>query len=448
MSWTKIVPTLLLTIIYAHSFLATAFQTNKISFHASPIQRHLKLRPFLSTSTSFNEKRNVSSFTKTFMTKNIQDVEIQSMNQSQNILQSRYITKVEKYSRLPVWPVWNGVFIFLLSKIFGNELASKVENSIGGRVCPNFFQPDQKSSPFIMLVHHVHSFTPYDPLRFIQSTFFPEGFPSHPHRGFITVTYCLNGGMVHRDSMGVKQIYGAEKRHGGKHTQWLHTGAGLLHEEMWDIQSQNIFDSSKQELYQLWLNVPSYDKLTSPKIELLGGENSTPTIEKSNTKTIVICGEYDGTSASVETSSDVTILHVQMDSGSTWHHKASATHETVILYLRQGSISMKGYDIDTDNVEENMILETHSTAYLSPQGDDLTITCHSKDIKADFLLLLGAPLDEPISAQGSMVMNSPTEINRAYADYQRGEMGAPWDQALSDEEWKLHTQKYPSRYSL
>lgn len=95
---------------------------------------------------------------------------------------SRSIARLEKFSRLPVWPVWNGVFIFIVSKLFGEETAAKLEDAIGGRVCPNFFQSEQ-TSPFIMLVHHRHSFAPWDPLRFLQRTFFPEGFPAHPHRG-------------------------------------------------------------------------------------------------------------------------------------------------------------------------------------------------------------------------------------------------------------------------
>lgn len=94
----------------------------------------------------------------------------------------RTIDRIEKFSRLPVWPVWNGVFLFFVSKVFGEEAAANLEDAIGGRVCPNFFQPE-RTSPFIMLVHHRHSFAPWDPLRYLQRTFFPEGFPAHPHRG-------------------------------------------------------------------------------------------------------------------------------------------------------------------------------------------------------------------------------------------------------------------------
>jgi len=117
----------------------------------------------------------------------------------------RRIESIERFARLPVWPVWNGVAIFVVSRLLGKDIAARLEDAIGGRVCPNFFNPPERTSPFIMLVHHRHSFAVWDPLRYIQRTFFPEGFPAHPHRGFITVTYFLRGGFLHRDSMGIKQ---------------------------------------------------------------------------------------------------------------------------------------------------------------------------------------------------------------------------------------------------
>ena len=92
----------------------------------------------------------------------------------------RRVASVERFARLPVWPVWNGVAIFVVSRLFGKDVAAKLEDAIGGRVCPNFFNPPDKTSPFIMLVHHRHSFAAWDPLRYIQRTFFPEGFPAHP----------------------------------------------------------------------------------------------------------------------------------------------------------------------------------------------------------------------------------------------------------------------------
>lgn len=364
------------------------------------------------------------------------------------------MNKIDKFARLPVWPVLNGVFIFFLSKVFGNEIASKVEDSIGGRVCPNFFNPPESTSPFIMLVHHVHAFSLLDPVRYIQRTFFPEGFPAHPHRGFITVTYCMSGGMVHRDSLGVKQTYGAEPRHNGKHTQWLTAGAGILHEEMWDVSS-NLSD--RQELYQLWLNLPAKYKMCNPSVHLLGGEEETPTVTESSTETgttetIVICGEHNGKQARFSQGGEVentfipnvTILHVKMRAGSTFTHEFPPSHDNLIIYIRKGSVMIK----DTE-------IKTHHIAYLSPpisynndSGNSyISIKTAPDGDEADFLFLSGESLKEPVSAQGSMVMNYPDEINVAYNDWQNFKMGArSWDHKISDEEWIELTKQFPSQY--
>ncbi len=101
--------------------------------------------------------------------------------------QRRNVRQVEKFTRLPFWPAWNGVFIFLVSKVLGDDAGAQLEDWMGGRVCPNFFRSEQTSSPFLMLVHHRHSFAPWDPFRLLQSTFFPEGFPAHPHRGMCLI---------------------------------------------------------------------------------------------------------------------------------------------------------------------------------------------------------------------------------------------------------------------
>ena len=156
--------------------------------------------------------------------------------------------KIEKFTRLPVWPVWQGVLLWMIEKLGGGaSLSAKLEDTLGGRVCPMILSDNNfAASPFVLAVHHCHSFAWWDPIRYIQRQFIlPEGFPSHPHRGFVTLTYILKGGMVHCDSLGVKQVYEENQ------AQWLDTGAGILHEEMFTT------NSSRQELYQIWINLPA-----------------------------------------------------------------------------------------------------------------------------------------------------------------------------------------------
>ena len=145
----------------------------------------------------------------------------------------RLPARVVRHPRLPVWPAWQGIVLLALSLSPATRpLADKLEAQFGGRVCPMQFDPVE-CDPFVLLVHHRHSFRPFDPFRpLFSALILPEGFPAHPHRGFETVTYVLPGkaGLVHRDSLGCKMSYGDGA------CQWMTAGAGMLHEEMWDTE--------------------------------------------------------------------------------------------------------------------------------------------------------------------------------------------------------------------
>ena len=112
--------------------------------------------------------------------------------------------------------------------------------------------------------------------------------------------------------------------------------------------------------------------------------------------------------------------------------------ETVILYVRKGRISVAG-----------TVVDVHHTAYLEAStGNDslLEIVNDNNDSISDVLVLCGKPLNEPVVAQGSVVMNTQQELQQAYVDYQQGAMGVPWDAGLTNEEWKAHIAQYPCRY--
>jgi redox-sensitive bicupin YhaK (pirin superfamily) len=197
-------------------------------------------------------------------------------------------------------------------------------------------------------------------------------------------------------------------------------------------------DSPDQELYQLWINVPSYHKLQSPDVRLLGADECptiSSTITDESSETIVLAGSYQNQQSKAPIMSDMSILHVRVQPNGTWKYTLPTSFETVILYIRQGSLEIAGTTVSV-----------HHTAYLEAAGgDELVIVSNSKE-GVDFLLLAGRPLLEPVAAQGSMVMNSAGEINDAYRDYQAGFMGQPWDHKLTNDEWKAHVQKYPCRY--
>jgi redox-sensitive bicupin YhaK (pirin superfamily) len=112
-----------------------------------------------------------------------------------------------KFPRLPFWPVTHGLLIMLIDKLGFRESSQQLEDSIGGRVCPMMLE-GTTADPFILMVHHTHSFAWWDPFRWLVARLIPEGFPAHPHAGFCTLTYVLRGRVRHRDSIGCKQTYG------------------------------------------------------------------------------------------------------------------------------------------------------------------------------------------------------------------------------------------------
>jgi redox-sensitive bicupin YhaK (pirin superfamily) len=111
------------------------------------------------------------------------------------------------------------------------------------------------------------------------------------------------------------------------------------------------------------------------------------------------------------------------------------TYKIGLLYMRSGSCS-----VGTNRIE----IPTHHTATLTSSGSTFSIEAGKEG--ADFMLLVGVPLNEPVEARGSMVMNTMDEINSAYNDYNRGLMGLPWPWNYSDDEWKLHVSKNGSKY--
>ena len=349
----------------------------------------------------------------------------------------RPAARVIRHTRLPVWPAWQGLPLVVLSQLPGpfRGIADKLEDAFGGRVCPMQFQP-QDADPFVLLVHHRHSFRPFDFLRpLFSAVIMPEGFPAHPHRGFETVTYVLPGraGLTHRDSEGCKMRYGDGA------VQWMTAGRGMLHEEMWDVDY-----ATDAELYQLWVNLPPSDKMVAPRVQLLvpdgGGEHGVPAEVTREGSTPVrrarvlderrsagavrvrtLAHPGSPADAAADTYSPMVIEHVELEPGAEYTLPLPEGW-TCIVYVRRGAVSLGG--------EEAKMFET---AYLSRRGGDgLSVRA---DERADVLVLAGEPIGAPVVASGTMVMNSDGEVQQALYDYQRGQFGVPWDHTLSDDEW-------------
>lgn len=360
------------------------------------------------------------------------------------------VADVQKHIRLPVWPAWFGIAYILLDLITGNPKAGAwLEDKFGGRVCPMIFQNSQQAaSPFLLVAHHRHSFNFLDPFRYIfRSVLMPEGFPAHPHRGFETVTYCLRGGLVHRDSFGVKQSYGAPSGSDGSGddgaVQWMTAGRGMLHEEMW--RTGEATDITDQELFQIWVNLPSEAKMVHPRMQMLGSYTSggqeqpvemlvspevrelgaIPRVSPEAGITVrVIAGEAAGVQSPVETYSDLAILHVTLAPNTQWIWPKPAGWNCVV-YARRGDAHVGSPALD---------LQVHHTATLDQMGSELPLRAGADG--ADLIILSGVPLQEPVQMAANVVMNTQQELRQADLDMRNGQFGPVWAHTESDTDWQ------------
>jgi quercetin 2,3-dioxygenase len=203
---------------------------------------------------------------------------------------------------------------------------------------------------------------------------------------------------------------------------------------------------SRQELYQIWLNLPAANKFDPPSSILLGGDAETPRVQTNGSETIVLAGSYRGTESAAPCVTDLDLLHVMVQKGSHWTYQVpDDRYQTIFLYVRQGAITVRGATT-TSTVGSSSAttqVNTHHTAFFEPTtGNTVEVWCSDDTASADFLFFAAVPLREPCVASGSMVMNTAAEINQAYVDYERGKFGGrPWDHKLSDGEWKMHLRQ-------
>jgi len=237
--------------------------------------------------------------------------------------------------------------------------------------------------PFLMLDH----FSSDDPDDYIA------GFPDHPHRGFITLTYMLNGHMLHRDSMGNQ----GDLRSGG--AQWMKAASGVIHSEM-PKQTEGLMRG-----FQLWINLPASEKMSAPGYQEFSPE-AIPQVEGDGISVRVVIGQYQSQRGPVnDPFTDVQYLDVTLDAGKTFSHPLAATHEGFV-YVFEGDATMAG-----------TALPQHTFAQLG-DGDQLELSAGSHGTR--FIVVAGKPVNEPIVQYGPFVMNSQEEIHQAFTDYRNG----------------------------
>ena len=221
------------------------------------------------------------------------------------------------------------------------------------------------------------------------------GAPWHPHRGFETVTYMLAGEIEHEDSVGSKGVITPGD------VQWMTAGRGIIHSEM--PTKKMMDEGGLMHGFQIWVNLPAKDKMMNPRYQDITADQS-PTIEKDGVWARVIAGECLGIESSIDTVIPITYVHVKMAPGSTLN-KTLGEDLNGMLYVFAGEVSVEG-----KNVKDGKL------ALLS-NGQRVNIESQSG---AEFLILAGPEIGEPIARYGPFVMNTREEILQAIDDYQRG----------------------------
>ena len=225
------------------------------------------------------------------------------------------------------------------------------------------------------------------------------GFPPHPHRGFETVTYLLNGRMRHKDNAGNEGVIES----GG--IQWMTAGKGIVHSEMPEQENGLL------EGFQLWINLPASHKMTTPAYQE-HDETQIPVETRDGTEIRVITGQTStGTVGPVhQPLTEPLYLDVTLQSGTRFSEPVAAGHRAIV-YVVRGTLEIEGIDSATHAVSRDQLA-------VLDDGDEVDFNAGEAETR--FLLIAGKPLNEPIARGGPFVMNTPDEVRQAFSDYQSG----------------------------
>ncbi len=224
------------------------------------------------------------------------------------------------------------------------------------------------------------------------------GFPEHPHRGFETVTYMLDGRMRHRDNHGNEGLLtpGA--------VQWMTAGRGLIHSEMPEQES------GRMRGFQLWVNLPSRDKMTAPKYQEFAPDQIPVTHPAEGVEVKVIAGVVGDTAGPIsQPATDPVYLDIALQPGQAWDYTLPDGHNA-FAYVFEGAVTVGEGDAAR-------ALETHEMGVLGG-GDGLSVRAGRQP--ARLILVAGRPLREPVMRHGPFVMNTKQELMQAFVDFQEG----------------------------
>lgn len=235
------------------------------------------------------------------------------------------------------------------------------------------------------------------------------GAPAHPHRGFETVTYLLQGRMRHGDSAGHSGDLGPGD------VQWMTAGRGVIHEELPHPDFKR--DGGRMHGFQIWVNLPAKEKMRPPRYQDIPSTEIPNSSDKDGmVRARVIAGTCLGESAVIDTVIPVTLLHLTIFPGGSILQPI-ASELNAMIYCFDGSIELGPEDGTEPLLDGQLGLLT--------EGDGIRIAVPDEaEVAAEVLLLAGPSIDEPIARHGPFVMNTQAEIRQAIDDYHAGRLAA------------------------
>lgn len=256
----------------------------------------------------------------------------------------------------------------------------------------------------------------FDDFRNDNPEHYKKGFPWHPHRGIETITYVLAGSVDHADSLGNSGSLGAGS------VQWMTAGSGIMHQEMPKGDA-----SGKMHGFQLWANLPSDLKMTSPRYQDISGSDIPEIIDDDGTIVRVVVGEFWGKKGPVDgIASEPQYLDITVPAGKKKSFKID-TYRSAFAYIFDGSGTFRdasrpfGVLVEKE-VEGNELhlrdMTGDRTLVVFDKGDEVTVQAGEHGIR--FLLVSGKPIQEPVAWHGPIVMNTRQELEQAFHELRNG----------------------------
>ncbi|MFZ5750857.1 MAG: pirin family protein [Pseudomonadota bacterium] len=268
------------------------------------------------------------------------------------------------------------------------------------------FRDPRELDPFLL----------FDDFRNDRPEDYLSGFPWHPHRGIETITYVLAGTVEHGDSLGNRGTLGAGD------VQWMTAGSGILHQEMPQGNARG-----QMHGFQLWANLPGHLKMTAPRYQDVKSADIPEIIDDDGTVVRVITGEFWGQRGPVDgIAADPQYLDISVPAGRKKTFRID-TYRRAFAYVFEGEARFRdasrpqGVLLEKEVMGEEVNVRDLSgdrTLIRFGSGDEVTVQAGERGVR--FLLISGAPIEEPVAWHGPIVMNTQAELMQAMRDLRNG----------------------------